>query len=104
MAEEPTTTRYAILETAFQKLTALNQQLENCRTEDRDALERAIADQEEDVLDTPAGSLGQLRAKLELVWANQLFGLDPETEHRRLILEDLEALTAELGELVRERA
>jgi hypothetical protein len=83
----------------FTELTELNQQLAECEPHQRDALERAIADKEEDLLDTPAPSLQALRAKLELHFGI-LIGLDQETEQRRLILEDLEGLIAEATELL----
>lgn len=104
MAEEPTTTRRALWETAFNKLTELNQQLDDCPAEQRDALERAIADQEDDVLDTPAPSFSALLAKLELLFEGQLEGKDAEAEHRRLVIEDLSDLIEETRELVGERA
>jgi hypothetical protein len=100
VADEPTTTRRALFETTFKTLTALNQKLECCKPEDRDALEREIAEQQGDVLDTPAGSLSQVQAKLELLFEGHLFGTDPESEYRRLVIEDLSDLIAEARELV----
>ena len=81
------------------ELTELNQQLAQCEPHQRDALERAVADKEEDLLDTPAPSLGALRAKLEMHFGD-LIGLDQETEQRRLILEDLEGLIVAAAELL----
>jgi hypothetical protein len=104
VADEPTITRRALWETAFNELTALNQKLDQCQPQDRDALERAIAAQEEDVLDTPAPSFDAVRIKLELLFEGQLLGLDPETEYRRLVLEDLSGLIAEGQELIGARA
>jgi hypothetical protein len=104
VADKPTNTRRALWETAFNNLTALNQQLDKCQSQDRDALERAIADQEDDLLDTPAPSFSALLAKLELLFEGQLEGLDAEAEHRRLVVEDLSDLIEETRELIGERA
>jgi hypothetical protein len=104
VADEPTTTRRTLWETAFNTLTELNQKLDQCQPEQRDELERQIAEQEEDVLDTSAPSFGALLTKLELLFEGQLFGLDPESEHRRLILEDLSNLIDETRDLLGARA
>ena len=104
MADQPTNTRRALWETAFNELTALNQKLDQCQPHERDALERAIADQEDDVLDTPAPSFSALLTKLEMLFEGQLEGLDAEAEHRRLVIEDLSDLIEETRELIGERA
>ena len=103
VADQPTNTRRALWETAFNELTALNQKLDGCPAHERDALERALADQEDDLLNTPAPSFDAVRVKAALIFG-ELFGLDPETEYRRLLLEDLEGLIAETRELIGERA
>ena len=100
MAAEPTNTRCALWETAFKTLTALNQKLDQCQPEDREALERAIADQENELLDTPAPSFSALLVKMELLFEGQLEGLDQEAEHRRLVIEDLSDLIAESRQLI----
>jgi len=89
---------------SIQNLNDLNQKLDQCRPEDRDALERAIADLEDDVLDTPAPTYSAVLTKLELLFEGQLLGLDPESEHRLLVLEDLSDLIVETRELIGERA
>jgi hypothetical protein len=85
---------------SIQKLNQLNEQLDQCQPEDREALERAIAEQEEDVLDTSAPSYTALLLKLELLFSGQLEGLHPDAEYRRLVLEDLSELIAVSQELV----
>jgi hypothetical protein len=104
VADEPITTRRALWETAFNKLTELNQQLDQCQPQDREALERAVADQEDDLLDTPSPSFSALLTKLELLFEGQLEGLHSEAEHRRLVIEDLSDLIEETRELIGERA
>lgn len=104
MADEPIITRCALWETAFNKLTELNQQLDQCQPQDREALERAVADQEDDLLDTPSPSFSALLTKLELLFEGQLEGLHPEAEHRRLVIEDLSDLIEETRDLIGERA
>ncbi|WP_155263556.1 hypothetical protein [Sphingomonas segetis] len=104
MADTTHTARARAWKISIQKLNKLNLKLDQCQPQDREALERAIADQEEDVLDTPAPSFSALLAKLELLFEGQLEGLDAEAEHRRLVIEDLSDLIEETRELIGERA
>ena len=104
MAETNHTDRASAWNISIQHLNELNQKLGQCPPEQRDELERQIAEQEEDVLDTSAPSFGAVLTKLELLFEGQLFGLDPESEHRRLILEDLSNLVDETRELIGNRA
>ena len=104
MATNATTARRELWERALNNLTELNQKLDQCAPHERDALERAIADQEEDVLDTPAPSFSALLTKLELLFKGHLDGLHAEAEHRRLVVEDLSELIEETRELIGERA
>jgi hypothetical protein len=104
VADQPTTTRSVLWETSIRKLTELNQKLGQCQPCERDALERAIADQEDDVLDTPAPSFSALLTKLELLFDGQLEGLHSEAEHRRLVIEDLSDLIEETRDLIGARA
>ena len=90
-----TSERRSLWEQAFTTYQNLNQKLIEAPAKDREALERAIADQEEDLLDTPAPSFSAVIRKLYWMWECNLFGIDSETEARRLILEDLETLVAE---------
>ena len=104
MAVDATNARRENWKRLFQELQNLNQRLIEAPAKDRDALERAIAAQEEDLLDTPAPSFGAVMTKLELLWTDQLIGLDPEAEARRLLLEDLGDLIAENRQLLGEAA
>lgn len=105
MAVDASTARRASWERAIKNLATLNQQLDEAQpAEQRDVLERAIAAQEEDLLDTPSPSFTAVITKLELLWSEQLIGLDPETEAKRLILEDLSDLIAESRQLLGEAA
>lgn len=103
MATNATNARHQDWERAFAKLTALHDKLAKCHPHERDALERAVAEQEEDVLDTSAPSLAALLFKLELLFNGQLEGLHPDAEYRRLVIDDLTALVEHAGELVGER-
>jgi hypothetical protein len=103
MAVDAHSARLAAFTTEYTRYIALKQQLEQSQPEDRDSLERAIAEQEEDLLDTPAGALTQVQTKLEILLGD-LFGLDPETEYRRLVLEDLAYIIDETRGLIGERA
>lgn len=89
----------------FQTYVNLNQQLDRAQSADRDALERAIAAHEEEMLDTPASDFSQVRFKLEsLLWSQDMHGLDAESEAKRLIIEDLGDLITETRELLGEAA
>jgi hypothetical protein len=96
---ETADTRTSAWNTSYQNYTKLTQQLEQCSQKDRDALERAIAAQQEDLLDTPAPTLAALHAKLEILFEGQMNGLDAESEAKRLVLEDLHDITVGLREL-----
>ena len=95
MANDATNERRAEWERGLDAYDKLNLKLIEAPAKDREAIERAIADQEEDILDTPAPSFSAVIKKLYLLWECNLIGIDSETEARRLILEDLETLVAE---------
>ena len=95
MANDATNERRAEWERGLDAYDKLNLKLIEAPAKDREALERAIADQEENLLDTPAPSFTAVTQKLYWLWECNLIGLDSETEARRLILEDLETLVAE---------
>lgn len=103
MAIEANSAAHAAWNTEYTRYLNLSQKLDQCGPEDRDALERALADQEDDLLNTSAPSLEAVRTKAELIFG-ELLGLDPETEYRRLLLEDLSDLIAEARELIGGRA
>jgi hypothetical protein len=100
MAIDAHSARRAAWNTTYNEYLNLTQKLDQARPEDREALERAVADQQDDVLDTPAPSFSALLIKLELLFEGQLEGLDAEAEYRRLAIEDLSDLIAETRELV----
>ncbi|HEU5068225.1 MAG TPA: hypothetical protein VFT61_08575 [Sphingomicrobium sp.] len=104
MAVDANSARCVAWNTEYEKYLNLTQQLDDCPAERREALERAIADQEDDLLSTSAPSFDAVRIKMELLFEGQLLGLDPETEYRRLLLEDLSDLIAEGQELIGARA
>lgn len=104
MANEATNARRENWKRLFQNLTELNQRLNEAPAQDRDGLERAIAAQEDDLLETPSPSFGAVITKLELLWSEQLHGLDPESEAKRLVLEDLGSLIAGTRHLLGEAA
>jgi hypothetical protein len=104
MAIDANSARHAAWNTTYNHFLTLSQQLDDCPAEQRDALERAIADQEEEILETPSPSFEALRIKIELLFEGQLDGLHAEAEHRRLVLEDLSDLIAETHDLIGGRA
>lgn len=104
MAIDATTERRAEWKRAMSTFKNLNQRLIEAPAKERDALESAIAAQEEDLLDTPAPSFSAVLTKLGLLWSCQIEGLDSEAEAKRLVLEDLSDLIAETRHLLGEAA
>jgi hypothetical protein len=93
-------TRASAWNTSYQNYLKLSQQLAQCQPNERNVLERAIAAQQEDLLDTAAPTLTALHAKLEILFEGQMSGLDAESEAKRLVLEDLNDLISEATELI----
>ena len=86
--------------TLFTKHQNLNQRLIEAPAQNHDALERQIAEIEDDLLGTPSPNLTAVLHKLGMLWSVELFGIDQETEEKRLILEDLEGLIQAQSELL----
>lgn len=104
MAVDATTARRENWKRLFTQYQTLNQQLDQVQPAKRDALERAIADKEDELLDNPAPSFTAVITKLELLWSADLHGLDAGSEAKRLILEDLGDLITENLQLLGEAA
>ena len=101
MANDVTNARHENWKGLIKDLQNLNQRLIEAPAKERYALERAIVAQEEELLDTPAPSFEAVHFKLEqLMWSEQLIGLDAESEAKRLILDDLGDLIAQTLQLV----
>lgn len=101
MATKAFTARARAWNTAFEKIQNLNQRLiEERNPHQREALERAAAAQEEQLLELPAPHFTAVIRKLELLWECQLEGLDSEAEAKRLVLEDLGDLILEQCQLL----
>jgi hypothetical protein len=100
MAANANSARRSVWNTAHEEYIRLTKQLAQCQPNERNVLERAIAAQEEDLLDTPAASLDGVRVKLEILFDGQMTGLDAESEARRLVVEDVHKLATELDDLI----
>jgi hypothetical protein len=100
MAGNANSARASVWNTAHEEYVRLTQQLAKCQPHERDALERAVADQQDDLLETEAPSLRALFAKLEILFEGQMDGLDPESEAKRLVLEDLDTLITDATEMI----
>jgi hypothetical protein len=100
MAENANSARTCAWNTAYNQYLNLAHQLAQAQPHERDALERAVADQQEDLLDTEAASLRALFVKLEILFEGQIDGLDPESEAKRLILEDLDTLITQATDVI----
>ncbi|WP_166038990.1 hypothetical protein [Sphingosinicella sp. YJ22] len=90
-----TVTRRAAWDKMYGAYLDLNQRLEQAQPHERDALERAVAAQQDALLNLNAPSFLAVMHKLEVLWEGQLDGLDQESEEKRLIVEDLSDLIAE---------
>jgi hypothetical protein len=100
MAEFANSARASVWNTTYEEYLRLNEKLAKCAPNERDVLERAIAAQQEDLLDTAAPTLTALHAKLEILFEGQMNGLDAESEAKRLVLEDLNDRITEATDLI----
>ena len=100
MAGNAFTARARAWKTAFEKYQNLNQRLVEAQAHESDTLERAVAAQEEQLLELPAPHFTAVVRKLELLWECQLEGPDNETAARLLVLEDLGDLILEQSQLL----
>ncbi|MDR6851789.1 hypothetical protein J2Y54_001282 [Sphingomonas sp. BE123] len=85
MAVEALSASHDAWNTQYAHYLSLTQQLEQAPPHERDALERARADAQDDLMALPAPSLTAVLHKLEIRWEDQLSAED----ERRLILDDL---------------
>jgi hypothetical protein len=92
MATEPLSAHDGAWKTQFGKYLGITHQLEQAEPHQRARLERARADAQDDLLDTPAPTITAVLHKLEILFEGQLHGLDQSSDERRLVLEDLEGL------------
>ena len=100
MTDTATTTRRARWNSAFATYTELNQKLVLAQGPDAEAIEQLLCAQQDELLDLTSPTLAAVRIKLELMWEAELHGLDQSSEEKRLIIEDLQDLGVELGELI----
>jgi len=81
--------------TNYNHYITLNQNLIQVQDRDpnkRDALERAIAEQEEILLETSAPDLAAFKRKLQILWGIELEQPDHDGDIKRGLISDLEAL------------
>ncbi|MBC9033015.1 hypothetical protein IAG41_11470 [Sphingomonas sp. JC676] len=95
MAVEPHSAPDGAWNTQYENYLSLTQKLDQAKAHECDALERAIAAAQDDLLDTPSPSFTAIARKLEILFEGEVDGLDPDSEAKRLILEDLTNLIQE---------
>lgn len=100
MAVDANSAPTAAWNTLFAQYQNLNQRLIEAPAHKRDALEREIADVEDNLLDSPAPNLIAVMHKLGMMWSADMLGIDQASEEKRLILEDLEGLIQAQRELL----
>lgn len=88
MAVAALTASHDAWNTQYAHYLSLTQQLEQAPPHERDALERARADAQDNLLALPAPTVTAVLHKLEIRWEDQLAADD----ERRLILDDLSDL------------
>ncbi|MDP9412723.1 MAG: hypothetical protein M3Q08_01240 [Pseudomonadota bacterium] len=79
----------------YKQYVNLNQRLEQAQPHERDQLERAVAAQQDKLLDMSAPSFLAVMHKLEILWEGELQGIDQTSEEKRQVLCDLSDLCAE---------
>ena len=100
MTDQASTTRHDKWNTALSKYIELNDKLALAQGPEAEALERSVAAQQDELLDLSSPTLAAVRIKLEVLWEVELDGFDQASEEKRLIVEDLQDLGIELGELL----
>ena len=101
MTDPVHTARASTWNSQYAEYLTLAQKLEQAQHCERDALERAVAAQQDKLLDMSAPTFLAVMHKLEMLWEGpQLEGLDQESEEKRLIIEDLSDLCAEAAALI----
>ena len=85
MAVEALSASHDAWNTQYAHYLNLTQQLEQAPSHERDALERARVDAQEELMTLPAPTLTAVLHKLEIRWEDRL----PSGDERRLILDDL---------------
>ena len=104
MTDRASNIRRALWDSTLKKYTELNQKLAQAQAQNQapeaEAIEQLLCVQQDELLDLSSPTLAAVRIKLEMLWEAEMFGLDQASEEKRLILEDLSDLSAELGELI----
>ena len=104
MTDRASNIRRAEWDSAFATYTELNQKLAQAQAQNQapeaEAIEQLLCVQQDELLDLNSPTLAAVRIKLEMLWEAEMYGLDQASEEKRLILEDLTDLSAELGELI----
>jgi hypothetical protein len=102
MAAKPTKTRHARWEQAYNRYIELNLRLQATENFDEvEALGRALAKQADELMELRSPHLTGILQKLYIMWGEtELHSLDRDSEEKRLLLEDLEALIDKTAELI----
>ncbi len=90
-----TNTRARAWEKTYKQYVNLNQRLEQAQPDERDQLERAVAAQQDKLLEMNAPSFVAVMHKIEILWQGELESVDQTSEEKRQILCDLSDLCAE---------
>ena len=104
MTDRASNIRRALWDSTLKKYTKLSEKLAQAQAQNQapeaEAIEQLLCAQQDELLDLTSPTLAAVRIKLELLWEAEMHGLDQASEEKRLILEDLSDLGAELGELL----
>lgn len=100
MAMDANTASAAAWKAEYQKYRELNLSLNQAPREKADAIERAIAEQEDLLLELEAPSIAAVLQKLEILFETDLEKPDRDGAEKRLIIDDLARLHDEAEMLV----
>src|SRR3546814_18692016 len=92
MADKPHSAPDGAWNTQYANYLNLHERLLGAPAHQRDAIEEAIVEVQDNLLDRPAPSFAAVKQKLEMLWETELHGLDQASRERRLILKDISGL------------
>lgn len=95
-----TFTRRTAWEKTYTEYQSLNHKLAQAEGPDVDRLERAVAAQQDELLDLPAPSIAAVIAKLSILWEIDLEKPDQDGRQKALVIEDLQDLSCEAAALI----
>src|SRR3546814_18771579 len=85
MADKPHSAPDGAWNTQYANYLNLHERLLGAPAHQRDAIEEAIVEVQDNLLDRPAPSFAAVKQKLDMLWETELHGLDQASRERRQI-------------------